>query len=92
MLPASCLTGVTVVIVPLVLLRQDMKTRCDRAGIKCVEWDSRRPHKWAQVVLVTPKAAVGEAFRHFINQQRSIGQLDQIVVDECYVVLDLTEG
>jgi hypothetical protein len=43
-------------------------------------------------VLVTPKAAVGEAFRHFINRQRSIGQLDWIVVDECYVVLDLTKG
>jgi superfamily II DNA helicase RecQ len=37
MLLASCLTGVTVVIVLLVLLRQDIKTRCDRAGIKCVE-------------------------------------------------------
>jgi superfamily II DNA helicase RecQ len=37
MLPASCLTGVSVVIVLLVLLRQDIKTRCDRAGIKCVE-------------------------------------------------------
>jgi superfamily II DNA helicase RecQ len=34
---ASCLTGVSVVIVPLVSLRQDIKARCDRAGIKCVE-------------------------------------------------------
>jgi len=92
MLPASCSTGVTVVIVPLVSLRQDMKTRCDRAGIECVEWDSRRPHEWAQVVLVTPEAAVGEAFGNFINRQRSMGRLDRIVVDECHVVLDSTEG
>ena len=92
MLPASCSTGVSVVIVPLVSLRQDMKARCDRAGIECVEWDSRRPHEWAQVVLVTPEAAVGEAFGHFINRQRSMGRLDRIVVDECHVVLDSTEG
>jgi len=37
MLLASCLTGVIVVIMLLVLLQQDIKTRCNKAGIKCVE-------------------------------------------------------
>jgi superfamily II DNA helicase RecQ len=43
-------------------------------------------------VFVTPKAAVGEAFRHYINQQQAIGRLDQIVVDKCHVVLDSLDG
>jgi hypothetical protein len=43
MLPASCSTGVTVVVVPLVSLRGNLKDRCVQAGIECVEWDSRKP-------------------------------------------------
>lgn len=92
MLPASVSSGVSIVIVPLVSLREDMKARCDRLGIACVEWNSRRPHEWAQVVLVTPESAVGEAFGHFINRQQCMGRLDRIVVDECHVVLDSLQG
>ena len=44
-LPASCSTGITVVVVPLILLRGNLMDRCDKAGIKCVKWDSRKPHK-----------------------------------------------
>lgn len=53
-----------------------------------MEWNSRRPNEWAQVVLVTPESAVGEAFGQFINRQRAMGRLDRIVVDECHVILD----
>jgi superfamily II DNA helicase RecQ len=67
-LPASCLTGLTVVVVLLVSLRGDMKNQCNRAGIECVKWNSWKPHKWASVVLVTPEAAVSKSFRNFINQ------------------------
>ena len=92
MLPASCSTGVTVVVVPLVSLRGDMKDRCMKAGIECVEWDSRKPNEWASVVLVTPESAVGEGFGNFINRQRAMGRLDRVVIDECHVVLDSTGG
>lgn len=43
-------------------------------------------------MFVTPELAVGEGFRHYINRQQVIGRLDWIVVDECYVVLDLLGG
>jgi hypothetical protein len=43
-------------------------------------------------MFVTLEAAVGEAFRQYINQQRAMGRLDRIIVDECYVVLDLLNG
>jgi superfamily II DNA helicase RecQ len=67
MLPASVSSGVTIVVVPLVALRFNMKDQCKQLGIVSAEWNSRRPHEWAQVVFVTPEAAVGEAFGHYIN-------------------------
>ena len=91
-LPASCSTGVTVVVVPLISLRGDIKRRCEKAGIECVEWDSRKPHEWASVVLVTPESAVSESFGNFMNRQRAMGRLERIVIDECHVVLDSTSG
>jgi superfamily II DNA helicase RecQ len=91
-LPASCSTGVTVVVVPLVSLRGNLMDRCDKAGIECVEWDSRKPLKWASVVLVMPESAVSEGFGNFINRQRAMGRLDRIVIDKCHVVLDSTKG
>jgi superfamily II DNA helicase RecQ len=92
MLPASVSSGLTIVVVPLVALRMDMKERCERLGIVSAEWDSRRPHESAQVMFVTPESAVGEAFGHYINRQRAMGRLDRIVVDECHVVLDSLGG
>ncbi|KAK7179485.1 hypothetical protein PSPO01_14497 [Paraphaeosphaeria sporulosa] len=92
MLPASVSSGVTIVVVLLVALRFDMRERCERLGIVSAEWDSRRPHEWAQVMFVVPEAAVGEAFGHYINRQRAMGRLDRIVVDECHVVLDSLDG
>jgi superfamily II DNA helicase RecQ len=92
MLPASVSSGLTVVVVPLVALRGDMKARCDALNIISAEWDSRRPHEWAQVMFVTPESAVGKAFGHFINRQRLMGRLDRIVIDECHVVLDSVGG
>ncbi|KAF2809846.1 uncharacterized protein BDZ99DRAFT_487892 [Mytilinidion resinicola] len=80
-LPASCSTGVTVVVVLLVSLQEDIKSRCNKAGISC-----------AQVVLVTPESAVGEAFSNFINRQRLMGQLDRIVINKYHVILDLVGG
>jgi superfamily II DNA helicase RecQ len=39
-------------------------------------------------MFVTPEAAVSEAFGQYINQQRAIERLDQIVINECHVILD----
>ena len=35
--------GLTVVVVPLVALREDMQRRCSDLNIKCAAWDWRRP-------------------------------------------------
>jgi len=92
MLPAAVSPngGVTVVIVPLTSLRADLKDRCDRLGIGCAEWNGRRPPYWASIVLVTPESAVTKAFGRFIEEKRTMRQLDRIVLDECHVLAEVT--
>jgi superfamily II DNA helicase RecQ len=67
-LPALYSTGVIVIVILLILLRGDIKTRYKKVGIKYIKWDSRKPYKWALVVLVTPESAVNKSFRNFINR------------------------
>jgi len=89
MLPARCSPGgVTIVVVPLTALEGDMVRRCKESDIKCAVWDAGRPPEWASIVFVTPEAAVGQAFKRFMQQKKSTGQLDRLVIDECHVVLD----
>jgi superfamily II DNA helicase RecQ len=89
MLPAYCVSGgTTVVIIPLCSLQEDLERRCTKAHIECVQWDSRRPHETASIVLVTPESAVTKTFSTYINRLRSTYQLDRVVMDESHVVLD----
>jgi superfamily II DNA helicase RecQ len=80
--------GTTVVVILLIALWGDMIRRCKLFGILCVVWEGRRPPDAAAVVLVTPKLAVGEEFATFLNRLRATRQLDRIVIDECYIVLN----
>ena len=89
MLPAFCSPdGVTIVVVPLVALQQDMHGRCQRAGIDTCVWQSRGGNRGASVVFVTPESAVTKGFQLFVNRLQARGQLDRVVVDECHAVLD----
>jgi hypothetical protein len=74
MLPARCSRGgVTIVVVPLTALEGDMVRRCKESDIKCAVWDAARPPAWANIVFVTPEAAVGQAFKRFMQQKKSTG-------------------
>lgn len=89
MLPAFCVRGgTTVVIIPLCSLQDDLERRCKEVRIECVQWDSRRPHESASIVLVTPESAVTKTFSTYINRLRSTYQLDRVVMDESHVILD----
>ena len=77
-----------VVVVPLVALRADLQQRCQRLGITCVKWESRRPPDEVSIVLVTPESAVTGDFFQFLNRQRLVQRLDRIVIDECHVMLN----
>jgi superfamily II DNA helicase RecQ len=89
MLPAFAEQGgTTIVVMPLIALRGDMKKRCKKLGISCVEWERRHPPDAAAVVLVTPESAVGEAFATFLNRLQATRQLNRIVIDEYHIVLN----
>jgi superfamily II DNA helicase RecQ len=92
MLPALTSTGVTVLVVPLLALKSNLRDRCRKAGIKCVEWSSEHSHEWAQIVLVVPEVAVSAPFESFLNRQRAMGRLDRVVIDEAHIVLESTKG
>lgn len=93
MLPTSISPhGMTVVVVPVISLRQDLADRCQRAGIRCVEWNAAQPADGAQIVLVTPESTTTSTFQTFMNRQRALGVLDRIVVDECHVILESVDG
>lgn len=80
--------GTTIVVVPLIALRKDMKRRCESFNIPCVEWDSYLPSEKATIVLVTPEAAVSDGFSTYINELKATRQLDRIFIDECHVILN----
>jgi superfamily II DNA helicase RecQ len=93
MLPASVSSGgVTIVISPLKLLQDDMLDRCDQLGIPSARWDGRRPPYWAKIVFTTPEGAATKSFSCFLDEKRTLRQLDRIVIDECHTMFESTEA
>jgi superfamily II DNA helicase RecQ len=89
MLPAAASWhGVTIVIVPMVALRQDMCKYSNEKGIPCTEWDSKRPPYHARIILATPESAVTLAFGRFVEEKKRSYQLEWIVIDECHMILE----
>lgn len=80
--------GLTVVVIPMISLRQDLRRRCDQLGIKCAEWNSRRPQGSVSIMLVTPESAISKAFQRYLMTMQASHQLERVVIDECHVVLD----
>ena len=80
--------GVTVVVVPLNGLREDMVFRCKKFGIRCAVWDDYRQPDGATIVLVTPEKALDDAFQTYVRRIQVTRQLDRIVIDECHNILN----
>ncbi|THV78820.1 hypothetical protein D6D29_07372 [Aureobasidium pullulans] len=88
MLPAAVRAGgVTVVVVPFVTLRHDMRARSEKAGVSVGEWDGQRSMDGKSIVFVTPEAAMREGFQTFLHRLRQTERLDRIVIDECHTIL-----
>lgn len=89
MLPASVKeAGTTVVVTPLVALKQDMQRRCRELGIECQSWSGRKKMHDSCILLVTPESATSIGFMQHLRKLQSMDRLDRIVIDECHVLLN----
>ncbi|KAK6433365.1 hypothetical protein LTR95_010457 [Oleoguttula sp. CCFEE 5521] len=91
-LPAAASTdGVTIVVMPKVMLQEDMAKRCRKDGIRCAIWsDTHAPPFDAQVVFVIAESAVSQSFADYVNAKVLNGQLERVFIDECHSVLQST--
>jgi len=78
----------TMVIVSLIALCRNMKWHCNVLRISCAEWEGQCPPNAAAIVLVMLKSAVSKGFMTFLNWLKATQQLNQIVIDECHIVLN----
>lgn len=89
MLPEA---GVTVVVVPLCSLRDQLVDRCRRASIRCALWRGDADNNWAlltqaSVVLVMAEHLEMSGFRQWTRVLCAQKRLDRIVVDEVHMPL-----
>jgi superfamily II DNA helicase RecQ len=89
MLPASVKdAGTTVVVTPLIALKQNMLKRCWELGLEYIEWDSGRKIHDSCILLVTPESAISKGFMNYMRKLQSMDRLDRIVIDECHILLN----
>ena len=82
--------GVTVVVVPYQALIKDLVDRMQKCGIDCIEWKHGKSSP-AAVVVVSADAAGDTTsngnFLGYANMLSRKGLLQQVVVDECHLVI-----
>jgi hypothetical protein len=61
---------VTIVIVPIVALQQDICERSNKRRIPYAEWDSKRPLYNACIILAMLESVVTLAFGRFVKEKK----------------------
>lgn len=73
MLPvAGSEDGLTIVVVLMLSLQEDVKRRYEAVGIRCVAWSEGGTRRYSyQIIVVIAEAAVTIAFARFIDVKRA---------------------
>jgi superfamily II DNA helicase RecQ len=82
--------GTTVLILPLVVLKDEMRRRCAEAGIEAHVWEARSdPDRLysCPLIVVAVEQAVSTRFREYLNRLHMANQLDRVVFDECHLAV-----
>jgi Orsellinic acid/F9775 biosynthesis cluster protein D/Helicase conserved C-terminal domain/DEAD/DEAH box helicase len=80
----------TILILPLVALRNDMLRRFDEAGIKPLIWTPVIMRS-ASLVIVSVEAACSEQFVGYAQRLVMQQQLDRIIIDECHLTVTASD-
>lgn len=78
--------GVTVVVVPLIALREDLHRRALEHKVDSQAWAGRTSRD-TSLIFVTAEAAVKPAFRFYIRYLVSKEMLDRVVIDESHMIV-----
>lgn len=81
--------GVTVVILPLVVLKQDLLGQCGRLGLSHTVWHGGMEvdSTCAPLLLASVEDAMQKKFLGYLRSLRQRDQLDRVVLDEAQMVL-----
>ncbi len=80
---------VTIIIALYTKLKRQLVTRCTNAGLDCQHWPKAR-NSWPRVVLVLAEAALSNNFLQQATDLYIQGELDQVVIDKCYLTFTTT--
>lgn len=82
--------GITVLILPLVVLKAEIQRRCNEANIEAHIWEpqSNPDHLHScPLIIIAVEQAVRAPFREFLNRLSIANELDRVVFDECYLAV-----
>ena len=79
--------GTTILVVPLVALKQDTVRRCQQLGVECSVWNSdQQPSLGCPLLLVSLDQAVQTSFLTYANQLDAANLLARVILDESHLV------
>jgi DEAD/DEAH box helicase len=80
----------TILILPLVALRNDMLRRFKEVGIQLLVW-APGTRRTAPLVIVSVEAACSEGFVEYAQSLVMRQQLDRIIIDECHLTITASD-
>ncbi|OLL26208.1 ATP-dependent DNA helicase Q5, partial [Neolecta irregularis DAH-3] len=83
-------SGTTILILPLVALRQDMERRLKELEIPYAFWSHEQQYT-SSLIIVTIEQASTDSFKSYLLKLSSQNQLDRIVMDECHLIFTASD-